>query len=318
MGLICCTIRKTSEPVFRRAIVKIRGTNVMPADTSFSTTCAVFQQSLCTCELFPVVRTSTQETMGRFRLVLNTYQLFWRWILQTWDSLAMHKSLTKIKAKTRHCHLPRPCTLCYLYTADLAERKYLFFWYAKPLRESPRALSFTGTQSKASSLFLHYLCNSFPVFAVRYNLLLSVHICVHNPACWYTGRQTSFLSLSLTHLSHSQQELQVLKGNPPSSQSLLNGIINFLMSMNITQRQSHGYGGMLPANIHAIRIFGFTHPQPLLSAVLTAAKLSLLCWLGRPHRSGWLAWVLEDSWAVVHSLLLLTTKDRETLPAPVP
>lgn len=89
-------------------------------------------------------------------------------------------------------------------------------------------------------------------------------------------RQTSSLSLSLTHLSHPQEELQVLKGNPPSSQSLLNGIINFLMSMNITQRQSDGYGGMLPANIHAIRIFGFTHPQPLLSAVLTAAKLSSL------------------------------------------
>lgn len=112
------------------------------------------------------------------------------------------------------------------------------------------------------------------------------------PCCLYTSmsttypvgtqacRQTSSLSLSLTHththLSHPQEEFQVLRGNPPSSQSLVNGIINFLMSMNITQRQPHGYGGMLPANIHAIRIFGFTHPQPLLSAVLTAAKLSLL------------------------------------------
>lgn len=88
--------------------------------------------------------------------------------------------------------------------------------------------------------------------------------------------------------------------------------------MNITQRQPHGYGGMLPANIHAIRILGFTHPQPLLSAVLTAAELSLLCWLGRPRGSGWLAWLVEDSWTVVHSLLFLTTKDRETLPAPIP
>lgn len=192
-------------------------------------------------------------------------------------------------------------------------KKILLFLACKATQQ-PQGHSLSQThRARHLPYFLHYLCNSCPVSAVRYNLLLSIHICVHNIPCWYAGTQTDKLSLSLTPLSHPQEELQVLRGNPPSSQSLLNAIINFLMSMNITQRQSHGYGGMLPGNIHAIRIFGFTHPQPLL----TAAKLSLLCWLGRPHGSGWLAWVVENTWTAVHSLLL-TTKDRETLPASIP
>lgn len=231
----------------------------------------------------------------------------------------MHMSLTHIKTKTRQCHLRRPCTLCCMYTAHLSGRKY-FSWYAKPLSIPKGTLFHRHTEQGIfliSALFVQFLpciCSQVQSLAVcthlcpQHTLLISRH----------TDRQALSLSLSLTHLSHPQEELQVLRGNPPSSQSLVNGIINFLMSMNITQRQPHGYGGMLPANIHAIRIFGFTHAQPLLSAVLTAAKLSLLHCSGRPHGSGWLAWVLEGSWTVVHSLLLLTTKDRGTLPAPIP
>lgn len=146
----------------------------------------------------------------------------------------------------------------------------------KPLSISKGTLS--HTESKAPSSFQHHLCNSFPVPTAIHNSLLSVHIYVHNTHTLSASRHADKRAHTHTHphTHHPQEELQVLRGNPLGSESLVNGIINFLTSMNITQRQPPGHGGTFPANIHVIRIFGFTHLQLLLSAVLMTAKLSSL------------------------------------------
>lgn len=223
--------------------------------------------------------------------------------------------LTHVKAKTRNTLTPiQALHPLLLHTAHLTWRKILLSGVQSHTVPS-RAPSLTDKQIKAHSFFLHHTCNSSSVPTVTHNLSMSAYVYVHNLHTLSVRRHAERHSHAHTH--HPQEELQVLRGNPPSSENLVNGIINFLTSMNITQRQPPGYGGKFPANIHVIRIFGFTHPQLLLSAVLTSAKLSLLHWLGRPPGSGWLAWMVEDSWTAVHSPLLLNTKDRETLPAPI-
>lgn len=204
----------------------------------------------------------------------------------------MYIPLTYIKPKSRNILLPSQALhpLLPAHSSPYLEGNIpLCAMQTKPLSIPKDTLS--HTESKASSSFQRHPCNSFPVPTVIHNCLLSVHIYVHNIHTLSASRHADRHAHTHPPKHHPQKELQV----PLGSESLVDEIINFLMIMNITQRQPPGHGGTFPANIHAIRIFGFTHPQLLLSAVLMTAKLSSLHWLGRPPGSGWLAWMVEDS-----------------------
>lgn len=176
-----------------------------------------------------------------------------------------------------HCHPFRHCTLCSLHTAHLTWREIFLSLVGRQSHSvSPRISSLTHRHTEQGILLISASPMQLPLCAHSHTQSLPVCTYLHPQHTHPLSKQACGQTCTHTHTHHPQEELQVLRGNPSGSESLVNGIINFLMSTNITQRQPPEYGGTFPANIHTIRIFGFTLPQLLLSAVLTAAKLSLL------------------------------------------